>query len=89
MNQLLDEVLTVCEGFSDKKHSCGLEHCEFQVVTERSVLLFRAMTREERDAWVGHLRPTRQGYLLHVWLAVVEHSASSPASHLQQEVRRG
>jgi hypothetical protein len=63
--QPLDDILTVCEGFSDKKHSCGLEHCEFQITTERNVLLFRAMSREERDAWVQHLRPSRQGYLLH------------------------
>lgn len=44
----------------------------------------------EEDGWIdadGSIG--RQGYLLHVWLAVVEHSASSPASHLQQEVRRG
>ena len=63
--QPLDDVLTVCEGFSDKKHSCGLEHCEFQITTEKHVHLFRAMDVEARDTWIRHLRPSRQGYLLH------------------------
>eukprot|EP01043_Picozoa_sp_COSAG02_P009148 COSAG02_NODE_306_length_25175_cov_76.540118_9_plen_112_part_00 len=53
------------EGFSDKKYSCGLEHCEFQITTERQILLFRAGSREERDAWIENLKPIMQGYLLH------------------------
>ena len=69
-SQPLDDVLTVHEGFSDKKHSCGLEHCEFQITTAGGQpLLFRAMSREERDAWIGHLKPRLQGYLLHTQLA--------------------
>eukprot|EP01043_Picozoa_sp_COSAG02_P050861 COSAG02_NODE_5281_length_4474_cov_265.284114_1_plen_268_part_00 len=64
-SQPLDDVLTVHEGFSDKKYSCGLEHCEFQITTERQVLLFRAGSREERDAWIENLKPIMQGYLLH------------------------
>ena len=64
-SQPLDDVLTVHEGFSDKKYSCGLEHCEFQITTERQVLLFRAQSREERDAWIENLKPIMQGYLLH------------------------
>ena len=55
MLQPLDDVLTVHEGFSDKKYSCGLEHCEFQITTERQVLLFRAGSREERDAWIERI----------------------------------
>lgn len=66
--QLLDDVLTVHEGFSDKKYSCGLDHCEFQITTADKVLLFRAMTREERDAWIENLKPILQGYLLHSML---------------------
>ena len=65
VSQPLDDVLTVHEGFSDKKYSCGLEHCEFQITTERQVLLFRAGSREERDAWIENLKPIMQGYLLH------------------------
>ena len=60
----LEEILTVHEGFADKKHSCGLVKCEFQINTETKVFLFRAETEEERDLWVQFLKPRMQGYLL-------------------------
>ena len=81
-SQPLDDVLTVHEGFSDKKHSCGLEHCEFQITTERQVLLFRAGSREERDAWIENLKPIMQGYLLHALITaqgVRLHPPTSPS----------
>ena len=80
--QPLDDVLTVHEGFSDKKYSCGLEHCEFQITTERQVLLFRAGSREERDAWIENLKPIMQGYLLHALITaqgVRLHPPTSPS----------
>ena len=64
VSQKINEVLTVHEGFSEGKYSCGMEHCEFQISTEHKTILFRAMTSEERDMWVSLLRPTMQGYLL-------------------------
>ena len=75
-------MLTVHEGFSDKKYSCGLEHCEFQITTERQVLLFRAGSREERDAWIENLKPIMQGYLLHALITaqgVRLHPPTSPS----------